>query len=160
MKIGFKYFALLSALASLWICAGADAAEVRAWLDRNSMQMGETVTLNVEVTGDNDRLLGLDDQVVQGPKLVLAVPELQRQVHEKHAHILKFQLNDEALDPGVEVVETLAAHMWSGQKSIRLLAHDRHELIERTAAILALVGRVVADLRGNVFRLVDHAGAY
>jgi BatD DUF11 like domain len=53
MKIGFKYFALLSALASLWICAGADAAEVRAWLDRNSMQMGETVTLNVEVTGDN-----------------------------------------------------------------------------------------------------------
>jgi hypothetical protein len=26
---------------------------VRAWLDRNNMQMGETVTLNVEVSGDN-----------------------------------------------------------------------------------------------------------
>lgn len=32
---------------------GARAAQVRAWLDRNSMQMGETVTLNVQVSGDN-----------------------------------------------------------------------------------------------------------
>ncbi len=51
MKTWLKYW--LFALASLWICAGANAAEVRAWLDRNSIQMGETVTLNVEVTGDN-----------------------------------------------------------------------------------------------------------
>ena len=40
-------------VASLLICATAQAADVRAWLDRNSMQMGETVTLNVEVSGDN-----------------------------------------------------------------------------------------------------------
>jgi hypothetical protein len=41
------------ALATLWTCLDAGAAEVRAWLDRNAMQMGETVTLNVEVSGDN-----------------------------------------------------------------------------------------------------------
>jgi hypothetical protein len=39
---------------ALWICAqSAAAAEARAWLDRTSMHMGETVTLNVEVSGDN-----------------------------------------------------------------------------------------------------------
>ncbi len=45
--------AALCAFAALWICAIAQAADVRAWLDRNTMQMGETVTLNVEVSGDN-----------------------------------------------------------------------------------------------------------
>jgi len=32
--------------------ARADAPSVRAWLDRDTMHMGETVTLNVEATGD------------------------------------------------------------------------------------------------------------
>jgi hypothetical protein len=31
----------------------AQAAQVRAWLDRSSMQLGETVTLNIEVTDDS-----------------------------------------------------------------------------------------------------------
>ena len=40
-------------LVALWLmmgCIGAQGAEVRAWLDRNTMQLGETVTLNVEVS--------------------------------------------------------------------------------------------------------------
>jgi hypothetical protein len=45
-------FAALCVFAALWICAGAQAASVRAWLDRNQMQLGETVTLNVQVEGD------------------------------------------------------------------------------------------------------------
>ena len=49
MKSRFVYFVVL---ASFWVCASAHAASVRAWLDRNSMQLGETVTLNVEVSGD------------------------------------------------------------------------------------------------------------
>lgn len=41
-------------IVALWICAhAAQAADARAWLDRTSMHMGETVTLNVEVSGDN-----------------------------------------------------------------------------------------------------------
>jgi hypothetical protein len=52
MKTGFRQFAALCAFTALWICAGAHAASVRAWLDRNTMQLGETVTLNVEVSGD------------------------------------------------------------------------------------------------------------
>jgi BatD DUF11 like domain len=37
---------------SLLAAVGAHAADVRAWLDRNSMQLGESVTLNVEVGSD------------------------------------------------------------------------------------------------------------
>ena len=38
---------------ALWLmmaCVCVQGAEVRAWLDRNTMQLGETVTLNVEVS--------------------------------------------------------------------------------------------------------------
>ena len=44
--------AALCVFAALWICTAAHAANVRAWLDRNQMQLGETVTLNVQVEGD------------------------------------------------------------------------------------------------------------
>ena len=47
-----KHFATFCAFIALWICTTAQAAQVRAWLDRSSMQIGETVTLNVEVSGD------------------------------------------------------------------------------------------------------------
>jgi hypothetical protein len=36
-------------IAALFICGNVHAAQVRAWLDRDAMQLGETVTLNVEV---------------------------------------------------------------------------------------------------------------
>jgi BatD DUF11 like domain len=42
---------LVAIVACSW-CAAVNAAEVRAWLDRGSMQLGETVTLNIEVSGD------------------------------------------------------------------------------------------------------------
>jgi hypothetical protein len=47
-----KYtFARMSVMLSLLLFAAmAQAAQVRAWLDRTTMQMGETVTLNVEVS--------------------------------------------------------------------------------------------------------------
>lgn len=48
-----RRLAALCAFVALWICVDASAASVRAWLDRSSMQLGETVTLNVEVSGDN-----------------------------------------------------------------------------------------------------------
>jgi hypothetical protein len=39
-------------LLGLWLVSfGANAAEVRAWLDRDSAHLGETVTLNVEASG-------------------------------------------------------------------------------------------------------------
>jgi BatD DUF11 like domain len=53
VKRGSMGLAVWVAVASLLICTAANATDVRAWLDRNSMQMGETVTLNVEVSGDN-----------------------------------------------------------------------------------------------------------
>lgn len=46
MNIGTKILAALLLLAST--CAFADAPAVRAWLDRDTIRVGETVTLNVE----------------------------------------------------------------------------------------------------------------
>jgi len=43
----------VSVAVALFLSIAAHAAEVRAWLDRSSMQLGETVTLNVEVSGDS-----------------------------------------------------------------------------------------------------------
>jgi hypothetical protein len=42
----------IAAFVALWICCNVNAAQVRAWLDRGSMQLGETVTLNIEVSDD------------------------------------------------------------------------------------------------------------
>ncbi len=52
MSIQLQQFALMLGIVALWICGVAQAADVRAWLDRNSMQLGETATLNVELSGD------------------------------------------------------------------------------------------------------------
>ncbi len=46
-----KCFTTLVAVVILVPCLDARAADVRAWLDRNSMQLGETVTLNIEASG-------------------------------------------------------------------------------------------------------------
>ena len=54
----------VAALAILLAGIDAQAAQVRAWLDRSSMQLGETVTLNVEV-GDNTSAAQPDFSVLQ-----------------------------------------------------------------------------------------------
>ena len=48
-----RFIHRLAAFAIMWICGNAFAAEARAWLDRASMHVGETVTLNVEIAGDS-----------------------------------------------------------------------------------------------------------
>ena len=48
MKTLMRGFVLLLAL---WLPGAYAAAQVRAWLDRDTMQLGETVALNVEATG-------------------------------------------------------------------------------------------------------------
>ena len=52
MNLRMRKIAALCAFAALCVCKAAQAANVRAWLDRNQMQLGETVTLNVQVEGD------------------------------------------------------------------------------------------------------------
>ena len=113
----------------------------------------------VEVSGDDDRLVRLDDEIVQVAQLVLAMAVLERQVHEEHAHVVELELDDEPLDARVEVVEALALDARRGQERIALLAHDGHEVVDRALAVLALVGGVVAQRLGDVLGLVDHAAA-
>ena len=65
MRIDLRHgFAALAGFAALWICSNVHAAQVRAWLDRNTMQLGETVTLNVEV-GDDTNAAQPDFNVLQ-----------------------------------------------------------------------------------------------
>src|SRR6266404_6714675 len=113
----------------------------------------------VEVTRHDHRLRRLHDQIVQRAQLVLPLPVLEGQMHEEHAHVRQLQLDDQPLDPGIEVVEALPVHVGSGQEGVALLAHDGHELIDRAGAVLALVGRIMAELSGDVLRLVEHSSA-
>ncbi|CAA2962656.1 Hypothetical predicted protein, partial [Olea europaea subsp. europaea] len=112
----------------------------------------------VEVTGNNDRLWRLHNQIVQGAKLILAVAEFQGQVHQEHTHVIELELNDQALDAGIEVVEAFAVHMRSGQECVGLLAHNGYEVVDGPRTVLALKRGIVADLAGNVLGLVHHAG--
>src|SRR5688572_10977616 len=114
----------------------------------------------VEVPGDDHRFVRLDEESVQEPHLFLALAILERQVHEEDAHIVEFELDDEALDAGVEVVEPFALDARCGEEGVALLAHDGHEVVDRGLAVLALVGAVVAQRVGDVFGLVEHAAAH
>ncbi|HZQ61756.1 MAG TPA: BatD family protein [Casimicrobiaceae bacterium] len=51
MTRAIRMFAAALVLTCCMFATTAQAVDVRAWLDRNSMQLGETVTLNVEATG-------------------------------------------------------------------------------------------------------------
>ncbi len=80
-------------------------------------------------------------------------------MHQEYGDVIEFQFDDQALDARVEIMEALAANARRRQKSVGLLAHDRHQMIDRCDAILALVGRVVAQRAGNEIGLIDHSGA-
>ena len=56
-------------------------------------------------------------------------------------------------------MEALAVHARRGQEGIGLLAHDRQEIVDRRGAVLALVGREVAEAAGDELGLVHHARA-
>ena len=118
---------------------GGQAAHVRAAQPRGSHEQIDLVRApeRVEVPRHDDRLGRLQDQVVQRAQLVLAVAELQRQVHEEHAHLFELELDGQPLDARVEVMEALAVHVRRGQEGVALLAHDRHELVDRGRAVLA-----------------------
>ncbi|HEX7917003.1 BatD family protein, partial [Rudaea sp.] len=62
--ISGKVARVVAMLFALFIGIDAHATQVRAWLDRNSMQLGETVTLNVEVS-DNAGAAQPDFNVLQ-----------------------------------------------------------------------------------------------
>src|SRR5690606_31826087 len=68
----------------------------------------------VEVARDDDGLFRLDHEVVQRMQLHMSMPILQREMHEKNGAMLEFELDDEALDAFLEVVESLSMDVWRG----------------------------------------------
>src|SRR5688572_29168560 len=72
----------------------------------------------VEITGDDDRLVGFDDQVVQVAQLVLALAVFQRQMNQENADVIELELDDQPLDTRVEIVEAFAFDPRGGEEGI------------------------------------------
>ena len=113
----------------------------------------------IEIACDDDRLLGCLYEVIEMPQLQVPVPVFQGQVDEKDREIVHFEFDDEPLDSRVEIVEALAVDARRGHEGVPLLAHDRQDLVERLRAILGLIRRVHAEIRGDLLGLVDVTAA-
>src|SRR5262245_39578090 len=85
----------------------------------------------------------------------MPMAELQRQVHEKDRALFELELDDEALDPLLEIVKALAVHSWRRQERVALVTQDRQPLVQRPGAVLALINGVVAERAGDHVRLID-----
>jgi len=79
-------------------------------------------------------------------------------MHQENRDVVELQFDDETLDAGVEVMETLPEPR-RRQEGVGLLADDGHQLVDGGDTVLALERRVVAEGAGDEIRLVDHAGA-
>src|ERR1700692_839132 len=79
-----------------------------------SGRLGEQVELviapvGIEIAGHDYGLTSFTQQIIEISQLILTMPEFQGQVHQKNRDIVEFQLDDQALDAGVEIVKALAA---------------------------------------------------
>src|ERR1700686_4585806 len=79
---------------------GGQAVQVGAGQSGRFSEQVEVVIapVSIEVAGHDDRLLSLAQQIVQIPELVLPMPELQGQMHQKNCYVIEFQLDDQAFD--------------------------------------------------------------
>ncbi len=132
---------------------------------RQARGLGEQVDLvlapiGIEVAGHDHRLAGLAHQIIEIAQLILAMAELQGQVHQEDRDIVELQFDDEPLDAGVEIMKALAADARRRQKRIGLLADDGHNLVDRRDPVLAFIGRVMAQRARDEIGLIDHSGAY
>ena len=66
-------------------------------------------------------------------------------MHQEDRDVVEFQFDDEPLDAGIEIMESLAAHPRRREEGVGLLADDGHHLIHRGDAVLALEGGVMAQ---------------
>ena len=78
-------------------------------------------------------------------------------MNEKYGAVIELELDDEALDAFVEVMKPLSVHARCGEKRIALLSYGRQPRVERSRAVLALVGRVMPKRFGDGLGLVDAA---
>ena len=93
-------------------------------------------------------------------QLVLALPVLECEMDQEDADIVELQLDDQALDAGVKVMEPLALDARRRQEGVALLAHDGQQVVDRALAVFALVRGVVPERVGDVLGLVDHPGTH
>ena len=99
------------------------------------------------------------DQLIQVAQLEVPMAVLQGQMHQKNGEAVELELDDEPLDAGVEVVESLSRHARTGEKCVGLLAQDGQVLVHRLLAVLALIGGVMPERLGDGLGLIDAAAA-
>src|SRR5690606_37756974 len=109
----------------------------------------------IEIASNDHGLLGHRYQIVEFAKLQVPVAVLQRQVHQENRKAFEFELDDQPLYAGVEVVKGLAMDIRRGEKRILLLADDRQELVDRPGAIVDFVGCVEPEIGGDFDGLAD-----
>ena len=83
---------------------------------------------NIEIPGNNNRLFYVFKQDVQILQLVLPVAEFDGQVHQKNRKVFQFELNHEALDAVIKIMEFLGHNFPVGQDGIPLLVQYRQFL--------------------------------
>ena len=95
----------------------------------NSIGLDPAYVRDVEVAGDDHRLGLAPHELVQVPQLVMAVAEFQREMDQEHCHIFEFELDDQLLDAGIEVMKLFTMDTIRCHERIALLAHNRQQLI-------------------------------
>ena len=81
-------------------------------------------------------------------------------MHEKDAHLIELELDDQALDARIEIMKSLPGNARCSEQGVGLLAHDGYQMIDRAGAVLALVSRIVTYGIGDIGGLIQHAGAH
>src|SRR5688572_19624611 len=76
-------------------------------------------------------------------------------MHQEDRTVLELELDDEAFDALVEVMEALAVHARCSEECVALLAQYRKPLVQRAGAVLALVDRVVTERACDDVGLID-----
>src|SRR5689334_16267039 len=87
----------------------------------------------------------------------MSMTKFQRKVHEEDRALVELELDDEALDALLEIVEALAVHTRRCQERVPLVAEDRQPLVQRTGSVLALVDGVVTERARDGVGLIDAA---
>ena len=73
--------------------------------------------------------------------------------------MLKFQFDNQAFYPGIEIVKLLAVYPSRSEEGISLLSHNRKYLVDRFFTVLYFIRSIHAQVGGNFLCLIDLATA-
>ena len=102
-----------------------DATEAAAMAGRGQALLGRLAELGVPTVALIDGFARRHDEIVKVLELRMAMSIFERQVNEKDGAVFELELDDEALDALLEVMETLAMKARCSEKRVALFSQDR-----------------------------------